>query len=188
MEVILLQHMENLGRRGQVVKVRPGYARNYLLPRGVAAMATAGAKRRVEQESRKFKAQDDRARGDAEAIAARLGEIELSIPVKADEVNGGMRLGVPGRPAGEEFRVRASQALGGQDPQRPPEQLVAFVTEDPLGLAVGERYVAGEVHDDQGVRGEFKQPVGEHFARMRHVQTLAGMQRCHPRGNATLPL
>jgi large subunit ribosomal protein L9 len=84
-EVILLQHMENLGRRGEVVKVRPGYARNYLMPRGLAAMATAGVKRRVEQESRKFKAQDDRARSEADAIAARLSEIELSMPVKADE-------------------------------------------------------------------------------------------------------
>jgi large subunit ribosomal protein L9 len=84
-EVILLQHMENLGRRGQVVKVRPGYARNYLMPRGIAAMATAGAKRRVEQESRKFKAHDDRARSEAEALAARLAEVELSMPVKADE-------------------------------------------------------------------------------------------------------
>jgi large subunit ribosomal protein L9 len=84
-EVILLQHLENLGRRGQVVKVRPGYARNFLLPRGMAAMATAGAKRRVEQESRKFKAQDDRAKSDAQAVADRLAALELSVPVKADE-------------------------------------------------------------------------------------------------------
>jgi large subunit ribosomal protein L9 len=84
-EVILLQHMENLGRRGEVVKVRPGYARNYLMPRGIAAMATAGVKRRVEQESRKFKASDDRARSNAQAIADRMATIELSMPVKADE-------------------------------------------------------------------------------------------------------
>lgn len=85
MEVILLQHMENLGRRGEVVKVRPGYARNYLMPRGIATQATAGVKRRVEQESRKFKASDDRARSDAQAIADQLAAIELSMPVKADE-------------------------------------------------------------------------------------------------------
>lgn len=85
MEVILLQHMENLGRRGEVVKVRPGYARNYLMPRGIATQATAGVKRRVEQESRKFKAADDRARSDAQAIADQLAGIELSMPVKADE-------------------------------------------------------------------------------------------------------
>jgi large subunit ribosomal protein L9 len=84
-EVILLQHMENLGRRGQVVRVRPGYARNFLLPRGMAAMATAGAKRRVEQESRKFSAQDDRARAEATAIAERVAGLDLAMPVKADE-------------------------------------------------------------------------------------------------------
>lgn len=85
MEVILLQHVENLGRRGEVVRVRPGYARNFLLPRGVAALATSGAKRRVEQESRKFRAQDDRARSDAMELAERLQALELAVTVKADE-------------------------------------------------------------------------------------------------------
>lgn len=85
MEVILLQHVESLGRRGEVVRVRPGFARNFLLPRGIAALATAGAKRRVEQESRKFKENDERARSAAAAIADRLAGLELAIPVKADE-------------------------------------------------------------------------------------------------------
>lgn len=85
MEVILLKHVENLGRRGEVVKVRPGFARNYLLPRGMAAMATAGAKRRVEQESRKFVAQDTRDRDAAQAMAEQLGALALEMPVKADE-------------------------------------------------------------------------------------------------------
>ena len=85
MEVILLQHVESLGRRGEVVRVRPGFARNFLLPRGIAALATAGVKRRVEQESRKFKTIDDRARTDATAIAERMGSLELQIAVKADE-------------------------------------------------------------------------------------------------------
>jgi large subunit ribosomal protein L9 len=84
-EVILLQHVESLGRRGEVVRVRPGFARNFLLPRGIAALATAGVKRRVEQESRKFKTQDDRVRADATALAERMAAIELQISVKADE-------------------------------------------------------------------------------------------------------
>lgn len=85
MEIILLEHVENLGRRGEIVRVRPGFARNFLLPRGIAAMATAGVKRRVEQESRKFKAADDRAKSDAMELAERLAALELAIPVKADE-------------------------------------------------------------------------------------------------------
>ena len=85
MEVILLKHMENLGRRGEVVAVTPGYARNFLLPRKLAMRATAGAKRLVEQEARKFEALDLRVRNDAQEIASRLQDMELSIPVKADE-------------------------------------------------------------------------------------------------------
>jgi large subunit ribosomal protein L9 len=84
-EVILLQHVENLGRRGEVVRVRPGFARNFLLPRGVAAMPTAGAKRRVEQESRQFKALDDRARTEATALSEKLTALSITVPVKADE-------------------------------------------------------------------------------------------------------
>jgi large subunit ribosomal protein L9 len=85
MEVILLQHVDKLGRRGEVVRVAPGFARNFLLPRGIAALATTGAKRRVEQESRQFTAQDDQAKAQATAIAERLAGLELSIAVKADE-------------------------------------------------------------------------------------------------------
>ena len=85
MELILIEHVEGLGRRGEVVKVRPGYARNFLLPRKLALQATAGAKRLVGQESRKFEVTDQRARTDAMALSERLGGVELSLPVKADE-------------------------------------------------------------------------------------------------------
>ena len=85
MEVILLDHVDGLGRRGQVVKVQPGYARNFLLPRRLALRATAGAKRLVEQEARKFKTTDQKAHSEATALATRLGEAQLNIAVKADE-------------------------------------------------------------------------------------------------------
>lgn len=85
MEVILLQHMENLGRRGDVVAVAPGYARNYLLPRKLAMRATPGARRLVEQEARKFKSVDLRVRKDAEEAAARLQDLEIALRAKADE-------------------------------------------------------------------------------------------------------
>ena len=85
MEVILLQHVDNLGRRGEVVKVAPGFARNYLLPRGLAAQASAGAKRRVEQESRQFLERDEHDKAAASAVAERLSGVELSMAVKADE-------------------------------------------------------------------------------------------------------
>jgi large subunit ribosomal protein L9 len=84
-EVILLQHVENLGRRGETVKVRPGFARNFLLPRGMVALATPGAKRRVEQESRKFVEKDNSVRAAATEVAERMNALELSMTVKADE-------------------------------------------------------------------------------------------------------
>ena len=85
MEVILLKHLEHLGRRGEVVAVAAGYARNYLLPRKLAMRATSGAKRLVEQESRKFETLDLRVRTDAEELATRLLQTEISLTMKADE-------------------------------------------------------------------------------------------------------
>jgi large subunit ribosomal protein L9 len=85
MEVILLKHMENLGRRGEVVAVTAGYARNYLLPRRLAMRATAGAKRLVQQEARKFESLDLRVQSEAQEVVSRLQGLELSIAVKADD-------------------------------------------------------------------------------------------------------
>ena len=50
MEVILREHVDNLGRRGEIVKVADGYARNYLLPRKLALLATEGNKKQIERE------------------------------------------------------------------------------------------------------------------------------------------
>ncbi len=85
MDVILLEHVDGLGRRGQVVKVRPGYARNFLMPRRLALQASLGVKRLVQQEARKFEVTDLRARTGAAAMAEKLAAVEMSIAVKADE-------------------------------------------------------------------------------------------------------
>ena len=79
MEVILRQHVDNLGRRGEIVKVADGYARNYLLPRKLALPATVGNKQHVERERRLFEAREAEERGQAEAIAARLNAITVQI-------------------------------------------------------------------------------------------------------------
>ena len=60
MEVILREHVDNLGRRGEIVKVADGYARNYLLPRKLALLATEGNKKQIERERAKFDAQGSR--------------------------------------------------------------------------------------------------------------------------------
>ena len=80
MEVILRETVENLGRRGEVVKVAAGYARNYLLPRKLALPATAGNKKHVERERKIVEAREADEKGQAEGIAARLAAIDITIP------------------------------------------------------------------------------------------------------------
>jgi large subunit ribosomal protein L9 len=79
MEVILRTYVENLGNRGEIVKVAAGYARNYLLPRKLALPATEGNKRHVERERKIVEAREADERGQAQAIAARLESVEIVI-------------------------------------------------------------------------------------------------------------
>jgi len=79
MEVILRQHVDNLGRRGEIVKVADGYARNYLLPRKLALLATAGNKQHVERERKIFEAREAEERAQAQSLATRLGSLTIAI-------------------------------------------------------------------------------------------------------------
>ena len=87
MEVILRDHVENLGKRGEIVKVADGYARNYLLPRKLALPATDANKKWVERERNLADARDHEERGAAEAVAARLNALDLTITRKTGENN-----------------------------------------------------------------------------------------------------
>ena len=79
MEVILRQHVDNLGERGQIVKVADGYARNYLLPRKLALPATDGNRKHVERERRIMETREAEEKGQAEAMAARLSAVDIRI-------------------------------------------------------------------------------------------------------------
>jgi len=79
MEVILREHVEHLGKRGEIVKVAAGYARNYLLPRKLALPATDGNKKHVERERRIVEARESQERGVAEALGARLSAVDITI-------------------------------------------------------------------------------------------------------------
>ena len=85
MEVILREHVDNLGRRGDVVKVAEGYARNYLLPRKLALAVTDNNKRQIERERKLAEARDAEERGQAEAIAQRLTQLEIEIARRVGE-------------------------------------------------------------------------------------------------------
>jgi large subunit ribosomal protein L9 len=85
MEVILREHVDNLGRRGEVVKVADGYARNYLLPRKLALLATEGNKKQIERERAKFDAKEAEEKKVSEALAARMDGLEVVIARKVGE-------------------------------------------------------------------------------------------------------
>ena len=85
MEVILRQHVENVGRRGEVVKVAAGYARNYLLPRKLALPVTEENRRQVERERKVADARELAERQDAEGVAARMADLELSFARRVGE-------------------------------------------------------------------------------------------------------
>jgi large subunit ribosomal protein L9 len=85
MEVILREHVDNLGRRGEIVKVADGYARNYLLPRKLALLATDGNKKQIERERVKFEAKELEEKKVAEAVADRLKNVEVEIARKVGE-------------------------------------------------------------------------------------------------------
>jgi large subunit ribosomal protein L9 len=85
MKVILRQDVENLGKMGDIVEVRDGYARNYLIPRGLAYYASEGAIRRLEQEKRQYQRRLERERISAQELAAQLEQLVLSIPMRVGE-------------------------------------------------------------------------------------------------------
>jgi large subunit ribosomal protein L9 len=85
MEVILREHVDNLGRRGDVVKVASGYARNYLLPRKLALAVNEANKRQIERERKNAEARELEEKSQAEAFARRLTETEIAISRRVGE-------------------------------------------------------------------------------------------------------
>jgi large subunit ribosomal protein L9 len=84
-DVILREDVKSLGKAGELVRVKPGYARNFLLPRGLAFEATEGNKKRNAAETRARGARDQAERAEAERFAAALGAVELTLKGKAGE-------------------------------------------------------------------------------------------------------
>ena len=85
MEVILREDIERLGHRGQIVKVAPGYARNFLLPKRLAVAATNANKKIVEQERQAHLRREAKAKGEAEDLSKLLTGVTVTIAQKAGE-------------------------------------------------------------------------------------------------------
>ena len=85
MEVILREHVDNLGKRGDVVKVAEGYARNFLLPRKLALAVTETNKRQIDREKKVAEARDAEEKLQAETLAQRISALEIEIARRVGE-------------------------------------------------------------------------------------------------------
>jgi large subunit ribosomal protein L9 len=83
-QLILTQHVPHLGTSGEVVKVRPGFARNYLVPQGLATFATANNLRLVEKHRQRIKALEEARRADLQNLAAQIAQRSLTIEANAN--------------------------------------------------------------------------------------------------------
>jgi large subunit ribosomal protein L9 len=85
MKVILMEPQDNLGHPGEVVNVKPGYARNYLIPRGIAVLATAANLNSLEAQTRARSRRAAEQKASAERLAQVLEAVSLEIPVRSGE-------------------------------------------------------------------------------------------------------
>ena len=85
MEVILIQDLANLGFKGDIVKVRDGYGRNYLLPQKIAIIANESNKKQLAETQKQQAHKAAKILADAEALAAKLAETVIEVKAKANE-------------------------------------------------------------------------------------------------------
>ena len=85
MEVILREDIQGLGYRNDTVTVKPGYGRNFLIPRGMAIIASNSNRKRIEEEIRQTAHKAEKAIKDATEVAEKIGELTIEIKTKAGE-------------------------------------------------------------------------------------------------------
>ncbi|HTN92178.1 MAG TPA: 50S ribosomal protein L9 [Sorangium sp.] len=85
--VVLTEDLHNVGKSGELVKVRPGFARNYLIPRGLAVGATAENVSRIEHEKRVAESRAAKTRSEAEQLAGKLNQVKITITRPVGEGN-----------------------------------------------------------------------------------------------------
>jgi large subunit ribosomal protein L9 len=85
LQVVLTEDLPNLGNSGDLVKVKPGFARNFLIPRGLAAIATKNNVKRIEHEKRAAQARAVKQRASAQALADKLSGVSIALTVQVGE-------------------------------------------------------------------------------------------------------
>ena len=84
-QVVLRDDVDNLGKSGDLVRVKPGYARNFLFPRGLAAIATRGNVTQIEHVKKVALARAAKAKGELEGVAKSLGALSIELVMQAGE-------------------------------------------------------------------------------------------------------
>ena len=87
MEIILMHNVENLGRMGETVSVARGYARNFLIPRGLAVTSSEASRKIVAAHLKQEAKREDARLAEARALAAKIGTLSCTLTVQADEEN-----------------------------------------------------------------------------------------------------
>jgi len=85
MELILCQDVANLGRCGEVIKVKPGFARNFLLPRKLACVASPANLKRIEQQQARQRAEYEKTKQDALVLAEKLNKVSCTVVVEVND-------------------------------------------------------------------------------------------------------
>ena len=105
MQIILLSDIANLGQKDDVINVKPGYGRNYLIPQGYAILATESAKKIVAENTKQRAHKEARLKAEAEELAAKLAEVKLTI---------GAKTSITGKIFGSVNNIMMSEALSAQ--------------------------------------------------------------------------
>jgi large subunit ribosomal protein L9 len=87
MEIILMHNVENLGRMGDTVSVKRGFARNYLIPKGLAVVSSEAHRKLVAAHLKQEAKREDQRLGEARVLAAKIGTLSCTLSVQADEEN-----------------------------------------------------------------------------------------------------
>jgi len=87
MEIILMHNVENLGRMGDTVSVKRGFARNYLIPKGLAVVSSEAHRKLVAAHLKQEAKREDQRLGEARVLAAKIGTLSCTLAVQADEEN-----------------------------------------------------------------------------------------------------
>ena len=87
MKLVLLEDVDKLGKRGNVVSVKDGYGRNFLIPRKLAMPATEGNLKQIELEAKKYKVKEAKEETDAQSMKGDLEKLSLTIPMEAGEAD-----------------------------------------------------------------------------------------------------